>query len=66
MREADYARQTIGQIVIGCSGIVKDAELFVCERIAIDIVAVQDAGMSGQTGQDRGGGLRFRPIENIG
>ena len=64
MRETNLFPGTAGERMVGSLGEIKDAELFVTQRMAADAVAVQNACVRRQTRQDRRCGIAFGPVQN--
>src|SRR5580700_372011 len=66
MGKANELRQAIRERVIANAMVIEDAELLVVERMAVDAIAVKNAGVCCQARQDRGRSVFFSPVKNVG
>src|ERR1022692_2917241 len=64
MRKPHRPRGVPGKFVVTHSCRLKDAELFVTQPVTRNTVAVENASVRCQTGQDRRGGIALGPVQN--
>ena len=66
MRKAHLVGYLAGQRVVALLGGIKHAEFLVRQPVTFDAIAVENAGMRRQTGQDCRNRVPLGPVENLG